>query len=402
MVTRGHVTSCSSVIGPRIGSGGSTLHILRELQLRHGAAQLASWRVLLIHAGGYSKRLPSHSCSGKIFSPLPIETAGGGGGRGAWQMLDLKLALYLPFLGLMQPGLFVTASDDIEVYNMDPAPGPGAPVAGAAVTALAHPSSLYIGTTHGVYVLPPAAAAGDTAHARPLQEVRPCLEVLQKPSVELMRERGAVTRAADSGEETVYSDSAFWVGAASCAQLLQLYEELGGQLGGELCIYGDFLTVLGSGRHKHHVSELYRHAAPQPDPITAVRRALHARLGDTALAVLSLHQSKFYHLGTTQVSSQQWQLYIGSLDHNNVSTTQEYLHGLTQDRFLRQELNLASVVSSSLGAEAASCVQGIVLSSVISEAVTVPPDTIVEYSHVQSKVQSHHLLSFSRPPNPDC
>ena len=308
MVTRGHVTSCSSLIGPRIGSGGSTLHILRELQLRHGAAQLASWRVLLIHAGGYSKRLPSHSCSGKIFSPLPIETAGGGGGggRGAWQMLDLKLALYLPFLALMQPGLFVTASDDIEVYNMDPAPGPGAPVAGAAVTALAHPSSLYIGTTHGVYVMPPAAAAGDTAHARPLQEVRPCLEVLQKPSVELMRERGAVTRAADSGEETVYSDSAFWVGAASCAQLLQLYEELGGQLGGELCIYGDFLTVLGSGRHKHHVSELYRHAAPQPDPVTAVRRALHARLGDTALAVLSLHQSKFYHLGTTQVSSQQW------------------------------------------------------------------------------------------------
>ena len=72
-------------------------------------------------------------------------------------------------------------------------------------------------------------------------------------------------------------------------------------------------------------------------------------------------------------------------------TTQEYLHGLTQDRFLRQELNLASVVSSSLGAEAASCVQGIVLNSVISEAVTVPPDTIVEYSHVQSKVQSHHL-----------
>ena len=310
MVTRGHVTSCSSLIGPRIGSGGSTLHILRELQLRHGAAQLASWRVLLIHAGGYSKRLPSHSCSGKIFSPLPIETAGGGGGRGAWQMLDLKLALYLPFLGLMQPGLFVTASDDIEVYNMDPAPGPGAPVAGAAVTALAHPSSLYIGTTHGVYVMPPAAAAGNTAHARPLQEVRPCLEVLQKPSVELMRERGAVTRAADSGEETVYSDSAFWVGAGSCAQLLQLYEELGGQLGGELCIYGDFLTVLGSGRHKHHVSELYRHAAPQPDPITAVRRALHARLGDTALSVLSLHQSKFYHLGTTQVSSQQWQLYI--------------------------------------------------------------------------------------------
>ena len=30
-------------------------------------------------------------------------------------MLDLKLALYLPFLEAMEPGVFITASDDIEV-----------------------------------------------------------------------------------------------------------------------------------------------------------------------------------------------------------------------------------------------------------------------------------------------
>jgi fucose-1-phosphate guanylyltransferase len=96
--------------GPRVGSGGSTLHVLKELERQH-PGKLDTWRVLLIHAGGFSKRLPSHSCAGKIFSPLPIRTAGGA----PFQMLDLKLALYLPFLAAMEPGVFVTASDDIEV-----------------------------------------------------------------------------------------------------------------------------------------------------------------------------------------------------------------------------------------------------------------------------------------------
>ena len=146
--------------------------------------------MLLIHAGGYSKRLPSHSCAGKIFSPLPIAASDGG----LYQMLDLKLAMYLPFLAIMEPGVFITASDDIEVFTMDTENLDTSLTAGETVTALAHPSSLFIGTTHGVYVMAPEKEEGVK---KTLQDVRPCLEVLQKPSVELMRERGAVI---ESGE----------------------------------------------------------------------------------------------------------------------------------------------------------------------------------------------------------
>lgn len=35
------------------------------------------------------------------------------------QMLDLKLAMYLPFCQLLQPGVFVTCADDIETYCHD-------------------------------------------------------------------------------------------------------------------------------------------------------------------------------------------------------------------------------------------------------------------------------------------
>lgn len=33
-----------------------------------------------------------------------------------YQMLDMKLAMYIPFIRKMQPGVFVTCADDIEVF----------------------------------------------------------------------------------------------------------------------------------------------------------------------------------------------------------------------------------------------------------------------------------------------
>lgn len=43
----------------------------------------------------------------------------------------------------------------------------------------------HLGTTHGVYVLPDLGSESDTT-------LTSCLEVLQKPSCQIMKERGAV------------------------------------------------------------------------------------------------------------------------------------------------------------------------------------------------------------------
>ena len=336
--------------GPRIGSGGSTLHILTQLSDQYTEDQLEQWRILIIHAGGYSKRLPSHSCSGKIFSPLPVEATTGG----CYQMLDLKLAMYLPFLNMMEAGVFVTASDDIEVYSMDEHMDLSE-VRGECVTALAHPSSMYIGTTHGVYVMPATAA---------LHTISPCLEVLQKPSVDLMRERGAViTLNNDDGEttETVYSDSAFWFHSQTSKKLMKLYQDLDCSLGTEVCIYGDFLTCLGERKTKHYIENLYKDKSDSRDQV--VKKMLHEHVGDTRLNVLCLHLSKFYHLGTTQ----------------------EYLQGLTCDPQLRVELNLTNIVSSRLS-DGGNDITGIVLNCVIDQPIRVPHDSVVEYSIVRSEV----------------
>ena len=64
----------SDPIGPKIGNGGSTLVVAEELEkiFKDKAKEL---KVLVIHAGGFSQRLPSGSLLGKIFMALPMGEA---------------------------------------------------------------------------------------------------------------------------------------------------------------------------------------------------------------------------------------------------------------------------------------------------------------------------------------
>lgn len=69
--------------GRRVGSGGSTLQCLLEVLRRESEAGqnirnfaaaetiLRGLRILIVHAGGDSRRLPAYSPCGKIFVPLP-------------------------------------------------------------------------------------------------------------------------------------------------------------------------------------------------------------------------------------------------------------------------------------------------------------------------------------------
>ena len=75
--------------GAKIGNGGATMHVLEQMEKTVGWEELHKstcrlslvWltftytnyaaRVLLLHAGGYSQRLPSVSVVGKIFMGIP-------------------------------------------------------------------------------------------------------------------------------------------------------------------------------------------------------------------------------------------------------------------------------------------------------------------------------------------
>ncbi|MFN7994588.1 MAG: L-fucokinase [Bryobacteraceae bacterium] len=82
---RGRLQSIRNVLvvpdldGRRVGSGGSTLFCLLEVLVRERGrhpeatpeAILQGLRILIVHAGGDSRRLPAYGPCGKIFIPLP-------------------------------------------------------------------------------------------------------------------------------------------------------------------------------------------------------------------------------------------------------------------------------------------------------------------------------------------
>src|SRR4051812_18904266 len=77
-----HVLVVPDPEGRRVGSGGSTLCCLIEVVNRElsGRAKglpiceiLKTLRILIIHAGGDSRRLPAYGPCGKIFIPIPGE-----------------------------------------------------------------------------------------------------------------------------------------------------------------------------------------------------------------------------------------------------------------------------------------------------------------------------------------
>lgn len=177
----------------KLGSGGSTIHILSCLQSDSSLPPLSTLRVLIIHAGGYSQRSPSCSVLGKLFSPVACAHSA------IEDMLDITLANYLPFVlnKHMSPGVFMACSDEFESYEFDQQFGYG-DVFGTndnEIVLIAHKSSLQVAKDHGVYVLEKAPETQQQSqHHDSLRVLFGCQMVLQKPPIEKMKNLGIVLK----------------------------------------------------------------------------------------------------------------------------------------------------------------------------------------------------------------
>jgi len=170
--------------GRRIGSGGSTLYCLMEVLARRLGRGLRTagpkeWlevlrklRVLIVHAGGDSKRLPAYGPCGKIFVPVPGESDGA-----------LPLTLFnrqLPiYLALPQSGggrevgqVVITSGDVMLRFAPDEVS-----FAAAGVTGLACYAQPEQASRHGVF----CRGEGDAVRL-----------FLQKPTVAEQRQKGAI------------------------------------------------------------------------------------------------------------------------------------------------------------------------------------------------------------------
>lgn len=108
--------NCDYVVIPdkdnlRIGSGGATLNVINVL--KNDYDNFDSLKILLIHSGGDSKRIPQYSALGKLFSPVPRELAHGFSST----LFDELLILFLTVPNRMDPGMVIICGDALLLFN---------------------------------------------------------------------------------------------------------------------------------------------------------------------------------------------------------------------------------------------------------------------------------------------
>uniref|UniRef100_H2YSE9 GDP-fucose pyrophosphorylase domain-containing protein n=1 Tax=Ciona savignyi TaxID=51511 RepID=H2YSE9_CIOSA len=262
--------------GYKIGNGGSTMVVLEVLYEKYGE-NLYDKKCIIIHAGGYSQRLLIASVLGKVFTSVPLNEP-------LYQLLELKLASYIDFPRKIERG-------GVFVYNTKRF--------FIGVTGLAHPSSVTIGTTHGVYLL---------NHDAPVDTlIRSCKKFLHKPSAERMHATdGCVIR--NGAEELVLTDSAFFMAPDVCEKLRKFYTSHK-PLTCEIDAYGDFMQALGSKSDDQYITNS-ANVVFETDSLVALRQEVFQLMRDTPLQVVCLASfndvpdsdkitSHFYHFGTT-------------------------------------------------------------------------------------------------------
>ena len=133
--------------GGRIGSGGGTLWVLlrlvEDLGIRDTQAFFAATKILIIHAGGESRRMPIYAPEGKLFAPVPAPSSS----IFPPVVLDMQLALYLKYP--WAEGEVIIASGDI-IMDFDTE---SVPRERGSICGFAKPASFQQGARHGVFKL---------------------------------------------------------------------------------------------------------------------------------------------------------------------------------------------------------------------------------------------------------
>ncbi|XP_076811927.1 fucose-1-phosphate guanylyltransferase-like [Clavelina lepadiformis] len=206
-------------------------------------------------------------------------------------------------------GVFVCCSDTLEVYNDSdiawtfPATG---------ITGLVHPSTLEIGTTHGVYLLDTAQSIVD---GKLIYNTR---KFLHKPSVIKMKATDDLVTEVGDGEG-VYTDSAYFMSMDAALKVKNFYKKYK-PLTCEIDAYGDILQSLGSESDDGYITNTANVVSTTGSLIT-VRKQVYDWMRNTPFHALALVPNHADTPGTSGVTSHFY----------HFGTTKEYLELLTED-----------------------------------------------------------------------
>ena len=262
--------------GKRVGSGGATLNVLKYVKDDSVTGDpFKNKRILVIHSGGDSKRVPQYSACGKLFSPVPRELPDGRHST----LFDEFIIAMSGVPSRIKDGMLVLAGDVLLLFNplqidfqLDGA---------AAISIKEH---VNIGKNHGVFL------ADNKMNVK---------RFLHKQSIESLKNHGAVDNSEMVNIDTgaVLMDSTILNDLYSLISTDDKFNEFVNEKS-RISFYGDFLYPLAE---KSTLDEYYLEAPEGEftEELKECRTKIWNVLRKHRLKMLSLSPAQFIHFGTT-------------------------------------------------------------------------------------------------------
>lgn len=334
--------------GQRVGSGGATLSVIKYIYDREkaltGRGHFDHLRILVIHSGGDSKRVPTYSALGKLFSPVPHKLPDGRSST----LFDEFMISMSSVASRIREGMVLLSGDVLLLFNPLQIDFPGR---GAA--AISFKEHVETGKNHGVFL---NSADGNVR------------KFLHKQTVETLRKMGAV-----NANDCVDIDTGAVVFAPdmldSLHSLIDTEENYHRYVNDvvRLSLYGDFLYPLA----EDSTLEDFYNEKPEgtfcPE-LHEARTAVWEKLHSYRMKLLRLAPAKFVHFGTTR----------------------EILSLMTSGVEAYKALGWSRHISSSIAGNTAG------YNSVLSAKASVGADCYLEvsYVHSQAKIGNQVFLSY--------
>ncbi len=350
--------------GKRVGSGGATFNVLRYLaeQEPEQTADFKNKRILVIHSGGDSKRVPQYSAVGKLFSPVPRELPNGYGST----LFDEFIIAMSGVPSRIEEGMLVLSGDVLLLFN--PLQIDFQNTDAAAISFKEHVST---GKNHGVFLNDGNGYVDAFLHKQSEDKLRAIGAVNEQGNVDL--DTGAVLLGAKL-LQALYSLIST-DGKPNEEKFREFVNEEA-----RVSFYGDFLYPLAKNAT---LEQYYKEAAEGTlnDKLLACRTKIWEAISDFRMRLLCLSPAAFIHFGTTRELRKLVAEDIGDFEfldwnrHVITTITGDYA---TNNAYIGRKVSVASgAYLENCYVLNASCVEaGAIVSNVKLRNVHIPADTV--------------------------
>ncbi|MFA9376709.1 MAG: L-fucokinase [Lachnotalea sp.] len=267
--------------GKRVGSGGATFNVMKYIRENSNHKEcFKNKRILVIHSGGDSKRVPQYSACGKLFSPVPRQLPNGNRST----LFDEFIISMSGIPARIKDGMLVLSGDVLLLFNslqID------FQFEGAA--AISIKEEVETGKNHGVFLSDEEGNVGNFLHKLTVEQLTKIGAVNLQGNVDL--DTGAIML--DSNLlESLYSLIST-NGENDADKFCQFVNDKA-----RISFYGDFLFPLAT----HSTKEQYQEEKPEGsfcEELTECRNQIWEVLQPYKLKLLCVSPAEFIHFGTT-------------------------------------------------------------------------------------------------------